>query len=316
MYRVFIKNSYFFINNSFCKEKYLTKLKDNKHLVVLNLHKISREVNSFYPSLSPELFESLLQFISKEFNIITFREIELFKYSKKPNIILSFDDGFYDFFEYAMPLLAKYNIRVNLNIIPQCIETKEPIWDVALGDILNQIPIRLINAIPLPHFKKKLTIFNKNKYALDLTYYLKQKNQEERKELWNKIKNTIPMEKIKLTKMLSKDDIIQISNIHEIGVHSYSHESMALETQEFFENDFLKCKNYFDNILRLPMDIYTFPSGSYHINQFNFLQKNGIQHILLVNEKYASYTSNIHHRFTFYGNSISEIKMRSLGWTH
>ena len=119
---------------------------------------------------------------------------------------------------------------------------------------------------------------------------------------------------IKFTKMLSKDDIIEIAKIHEIGAHSYSHESMGIESKEYFENDFLKCQKYFEKKLGLPFDIYAFPSGSYQNYQLDFLQQNGIEYILLVNENYAHYESKIYDRFTFYGNSVNEIKMRALGW--
>ena len=114
--------------------------------------------------------------------------------------------------------------------------------------------------------------------------------------------------------MLNSNDIIEISKIHEIGCHSYSHESMAIESKDFFEKDFFKCKEYFKNILNLPLNIYAFPSGSYKHNQLKFLQNNGVKHILLVNEDYSNYETSIYNRFTFYGSSIYELKLRALGW--
>ena len=110
--------------------------------------------------------------------------------------------------------------------------------------------------------------------------------------------------------------MINISKTHEIGVHSYSHESMGIELESFFENDFLQCQSYFKNILNLPLDIYAFPSGSYKKSQLDFLQNNGIKYILLVNEKYSFCTNSKFNRFTFYGDSNSEIKIRALGWNN
>ena len=295
-------------------KRYVKSIYNNKRLVILNLHRVSNDGNVFYPSLSPQLFEDLLKFVTKEFNVITFREIEAYKQSEKPSVILSFDDGFYDFLEYAMPILDKYNVRVNLNVIPHCIESGEPVWDVILGDYLNQAPIDLINKIELPNFEMKLTKFNKASYGLALTHYLKQRPKEERENLWVSIHETMKKLDIKFTKMLSKDDVIEISKIHEIGVHSYSHESMALEAKEYFENDFLKCKNYFNNILYLPLDIYAFPSGSYQNSQLEFLEKQGISHILLVDEGYSNYDTNKHSRFTYYADSKSEVKLRAVGF--
>lgn len=314
MNKRYVKKVYFLLQNIFCKKNYLKNIVDNRSLTILNLHKVAPETNPFYPSLSPALFEELLKFIVKEFNVITFRGIKDNIKSNKPNIILSFDDGFYDFLEYTMPILEKYNVRANLNVIPQCMESGRPVWDVMLGDFLNQTPIKLINEIELPNFQMKLNKSNKSQYGLALTRYLKQRTKEEREKLWINIDEAMKELDIKFTKMLSKDDVVEISKIHEIGVHSYSHESMALESKAFFENDFLKCKEYFKNKLDLPFDTYAFPSGSYEDYQLEFLKDNGIKYILLVNENYANYQSNVYDRFTFYGDSINEIKMRALGW--
>ncbi len=85
----------------------------------------------------------------------------------------------------------------------------------------------------------------------------------------------------------------------------------------FYTDIFRLTKYYyliFTEKLQLPLEIYAFPSGSYKKSQLEYLQNNGVKNILLVDENYSSYDTNIHKRFTFYGNSISEIKMRALGW--
>jgi len=295
-------------------KKYLRSIRNNEQLVILNLHRISDDENPFYPSLSSKLFEELIKFVTKEFNVITFRRIDQFKKSQKPNIILSFDDGFYDFFENAMPLLDKYNIRANLNVIPQCVESGKPVWDVMLGDILNSASADKINSIELPNFNMKLCHSNKGEYGLALTRYLKKLPKNKRGLLWSKFEKMGIEKNVKFTKMLSREDVIEISNIHEVGVHSYSHESMGVESKDFFEIDFLKCKSYFDDCLNLPMNIYAFPSGSYKDGQVEFLRSNGIAHILLVGEGYSNYQTDEHYRFTFYANSKSEVKLRAVGF--
>jgi peptidoglycan/xylan/chitin deacetylase (PgdA/CDA1 family) len=119
---------------------------------------------------------------------------------------------------------------------------------------------------------------------------------------------------IKYTRMLTTKETIEVSKYHEIGVHSYSHESMGYESNEFFKEDFFKCQEYFSEKLKLPMSIYAFPHGSYRDIQLSFLEDKGIEHILLVNNQFARYNTNIYDRFTFYGDSINEVKLRALGF--
>ncbi len=296
-------------------KQYLKLIKQNKSLVILNLHRVSENTNPFYPSLSPKHFEELLKFITKEFNVITFAEIEEYRNSTKPNLILSFDDGFYDFIEYAVALMEKYGVSANQNIIPSCVETDLPVWDVMLGDFLNVAPIKLVNEMQLDGFSMKLMTSNQVQYGLALTRFLKMRPMTERKRLWRVIEEAMRKVEVSFTRMLSAEEIKSLSKNYEIGAHSYSHESMGIESDDFFKEDFQKCKRFFDEKLRLPLDIYAFPSGSYKNNQFDYLRDNGLKHILLVDEEYATYGRDIYPRFTFYANSISEIKMRALGWT-
>ena len=309
-----LKKIYFDINYFIKSSAMLSQIKDNNYLTILNLHRVSPNKNLFYPALEPKLFEELIKYLLKHFNIITFNQIEEFKNSKKPNVILSFDDGFYDFLEYAVPIMRKYNVRANQNVIPECIISGKPVWDVRLGDILNQLSFEKVNSIKFPNFDMKLNRSNKSQYGLALTAYLKNIKKEQRENFFNVFEDFTNTEGVKLTKMLNKQEIIEIAKLHEIGVHSFSHESMAIEGDEFFKNDFLKCKEYFDNELNLPLDLYAFPSGSYTQSQVNYLVESGIKHILLVNENYSKYDNNVYDRFTFYGNSINEVKLRALGW--
>lgn len=320
MIKKYMKNTIFFLLNLInTQKKYLNYIQKNNKLVILNLHKISLEKNPFYPPLKPKLFDELLKYIIKYFNVITFEEIEEYKKSKKPNLILSFDDGYYDFLEYAVPIMKKYNIKANLNIIPKCMESGMPMWNIKLYDFLNSVSIKEINNLNIKGFSYKLKnndYENKIKYGLALSKFLKNRPRIEREEIVKELFDFIETHyDIKYTRMLNKKEVIEISKIHEIGAHSYSHESMGFESREFFEEDFYLCKNYFKNELKLPLNVYAFPNGSYKDYQIDFLKQFGIKHILLVENKYADYDSITKTRFTFYADSVSEVKMRAVGFS-
>src|SRR5258705_10541707 len=85
--------------------------KKNK-ITVLNLPRITPEQDFFFKPITPAHFESLLKYVAKHYNVITIGEIHSLQTARerkqKPYLILSFDDGYYDFMEYALPLLIKY----------------------------------------------------------------------------------------------------------------------------------------------------------------------------------------------------------------
>ena len=114
--------------------------------------------------------------------------------------------------------------------------------------------------------------------------------------------------------MMTTDELVTIAGEVELGVHSYEHESMEYESESYFEEDFGRCAEYFSTSLRLPMRIYAFPNGSYRQEQIEFLRQNGMDRILLVNEKIADRNCDVVPRITMYGESASEIRMRALGF--
>jgi peptidoglycan/xylan/chitin deacetylase (PgdA/CDA1 family) len=105
--------------------------------------------------MHPDVFEDLIEFVTRHFQVTTFREHRNLP-GGKPKLVLSFDDGYYDFVEYAMPILERKKISANQNIIPSCVDTGMPIWNVRLYDFLDSAPTSLINEIRLPGFEQRL----------------------------------------------------------------------------------------------------------------------------------------------------------------
>ncbi len=263
------------------------------------------------------MFDELLGFLRQHFHVSTFRDLAAVE-DARPCAVLSFDDGYYNFAEYAMPILDKHGLAANLNVIPNCVLTGEPPWNVRLYDFLNSVPRSLINEIRIPAFDGRLADDSadcKVRYGLAISRFLKNRPRRERTELWSEVSAVMARgSDLKATRMMSTADVRDAAAVHEIGVHSYSHESMEFEDEEFFEDDFQKCVGYFHEELRLPLQIYAFPNGSYRPEQITYLEKQGIQRILLVGEDYAGRDQRVLPRFTIYGATSAEARIRALGY--
>ncbi len=286
-------------------------------VVVLNLHRISPHLNPYWSPLHPDLFEDLVAYLARTCLVTSFRELGDTRALDRPTVILSFDDGYYDFIEYALPILEKYRLPVNQNVIPLCVATGRPPWMVQLYDFLNTVGRSVIDELALPGFAGRLAgndSHSKTMYGLALSAFLKQRSSEERQPLWASIEASMSrVDTIRWTRMMTAEDIGAIADRCEIGVHSFSHESMARETDQFFEADVAQCAAFFDEALRLPMDIYAFPNGSYRASQIDYLLIRGIRTVLVVDEQFASRSSRVFPRLTMYGSSRSEVRLRALG---
>lgn len=287
-------------------------------LAVLNFHRIAPHPNPFWSPLHPELFEDLLAFLKRHFHMTSFSGCAPAE-RNRPRAILSFDDGYDDFVEYAMPLLKKHRLSANQNIIPACVESGQPPWTVRLYDFLNAAPRSLINEIRLDGFTHRLggeDADHKLRYGLALSRFLKARPRQAREWLWGSI--TAVMAKanrpVRATRMMGLTDVREAAREHEIGAHGFSHESMGVETNEFFLEDLAKCRAFFKHQLQLPMTIYAFPNGSYRPEQIACLQQHGVQHILLVEDRFARWGEGVYPRLTIYGESRLETHFRALGY--
>src|SRR5687768_10816540 len=248
MFRKLAKNIYYSGLSALHAERIRIRILQNQNkLVVLNLHRVSPVENGYWPPLHPDVFEGLLRFLKENFVVCRFDEVASAG-REKPLAVLSFDDGYYDFIEYALPLLSKFGMPANMNIIPQCAQSGKPIWNVQLYDFLQAAPVNLINEIDLPGFDVKLEGADpgsKLAFGLKISSFLKKRPRAEREELWRLLENVLAKLDFECTRMMNVEEVKQIASETEIGAHSFSHESMGFEDAAFFENDFMRCADFF-----------------------------------------------------------------------
>ncbi len=295
----------------------MRKMIRGRKVVVLNLHRVSPVDNPYWSPLHPRLFEELLRYLQQNFRVCSLAELGSITAPDKPLAVLSFDDGYYDFIEYALPLLERYRMPSNMNVIPQCAETGIPIWNVRLYDFLWHAPRELVDEIALPGFEVRLRDDSREAkvgYGLAISKYLKQRPRTERQDLWRAIEPLLARLDHQSTRMMTTQEIRSIAGKVEIGAHSYAHESMGFEDSDYFEEDFAACDRYFREELAYPFTIYAFPNGSYRPDQIPFLERHGIKYILLVEEEFGESIASVLQRVTIYGNDSLQIKMKVMGF--
>jgi len=301
----------------FGRDRTLVRRIHNEALVVvLNLHRVSPDASPFWPPLRPEAFDQLVRFLRANFPVVTLAQLAQLD-RKSGAVVLSFDDGYRDFVEHACPILAAHGVRANMNVIPECVRTGQAIWNVALYDALQAAPFSLIRELRVPGFTRRLEgngEDEKARFAARLSLHLKDRARGERESLlaevarWkDRVEVTTP------TRVMDANDVREAARVHEIGAHSFSHESMAHETDAFFADDVSRCRTFFRDELELPLSIYAFPNGSYRRAQVDYLLGNGFDHVLLVDEKMGRSTAKVLPRISVFAPTVPELVMQALG---
>ena len=294
----------------------LNRIRQNRWLVSLNLHRVSTDANPFYPPLEPKLFEELVAFLSEHFEITTYGGMPAQKNAKTP-IVLSFDDGYHDFLEYAVPVLEKFGVPANQNVVCQSLVSGKPIWNVLLYDFLHQAPAALLDELRIAGWKGSFTggAGQRARSGMELSRLLKNLPRRERALQWQEIERAMQRcDSLRFTRVLSAAEVVELSRKHSIGAHSFDHDSMGLENEDFFARDVLRCREYFRDQMNLPLETYAFPNGSYRPEQVQHLLSSGFKNVLLVDEQFGEMGASVQPRLTFYGDSIPELRLRSLGY--
>lgn len=291
------------------------RLIENKVLTVLNFHRVSPNSGSTYGSISPAIFDKTISYLSKKFHICLFNEIDEIK-TNKPKLVISFDDGYKDFMDYAVPILDKYKVRVNQNIIPYCIESGLPPVNVLLQDFIGKAPFELIKKIPIDLDIKAVNIKNANRASLgrEASFLIKYLPENEfipcRDSLLDFL---LSYPEFLCASVMTKKDVLEISTIHELGAHSFEHLSMETQSHDYFLNDLKRCKEYFLNELNIDCDIYAFPNGSASNEQVLLAKRCGFEKVLLVGDTYTNTNDGVFNRFTFDAKNIQEAKYKAFG---
>lgn len=129
---------YLFYNRieSFLLKKYLAV---NNKIIILTFHRVTNQPDSLWPPVRIDNFEKIIEFISSETLILPLSSLsKIKKYPKKPIVCLSFDDGYIDFIDNALPILTKYNLPCNHNICPGLIDENTLPWTQILNIYLKE----------------------------------------------------------------------------------------------------------------------------------------------------------------------------------
>ena len=228
-----------------------------KTLITLMLHRINHEIDPLWPSLTPKVFDKFINILKKNSSIISIRDFESFN-SKKIAFILTFDDGYQDFYLNALPILNKYKVSANLNICPKLIDKNELPWTQKVNYLLKHEYVILQKI-----FSKYLFVdIEENKSSQNfnnICSIIHSLNNQNYINIINKINNI----NYKFNKeIMSWDEVIQCSKKNIIiGNHSSSHLNLDKLDSKKIEEEINKSKKIIENKINKNVNIFSLPNG-------------------------------------------------------
>lgn len=283
-------------------------------LTILCLHRVADETNNRFEALPPALFDDLLGWLAPRFNIVTFAELAQREKDSRPPLVLSFDDGYADFYDITAPILRRHGLKANQNIIPGCIESGLPPINVVIQDFLLSAPGKLLSEIAFPGLSAGFPPADRASLALRVSATLKAKPIAEQRSILAELKPQFErFDNFRTTPMMTRAQVVELAGIHEVGVHSWEHASMSVESAGYLLDDTRRCKQYLADLGIAGPLVYAFPNGMLREEQVDAVHAAGFDHVLGVGENFSRPHSALHQRFTIYGHTVAETRFRALG---
>ena len=211
------------------------------------------------------------------------------KHTKKRKLVLSFDDGYYDFMEHAVPILKKYGVPSNHNLVNSCLNGNHVIWTQRLCDIFNVLKInsiiddKIISSAGCSFRKAKNNWMSY--YVSFFTNLLKIK-YDAREEILNHLSMKYGVES--RYRMMNWEDARYCAsdcNV-EIGCHTYNHDSLFMvHDKEELDREIGNSIKEMKDKLGKNVDILAAPNGQMNDDVLNYSRLAGIKYFLLVGDK-------------------------------
>jgi len=263
-------------------------LKKNNNLVILTFHRISDYRDQKWPTMPIASFRLLMEQLVKTFRIIDINSVNAIPDdSGPPFMVVTFDDGYRDFIDNAVPILLDLDVPACHNVSPLLIDRRTPPWTQVLSVCLDSLHDKYLQLPDGTDFPISKPIDEKVFLKLCDRLYLV--NNEERIEWLDNLVATLQVT-FDLYSMMTWEDIRDcIKNGFSIGSHSYSHRNLSkIEDSDLLQIEIALSRQRILEETGIAPSVFSFPSGLYNDKSLKVVEESGYSIALLCDEKPAN----------------------------
>lgn len=214
-------------------------------------------------------FDAQMKMIAKYFRPISLTqlisELESGIYIKG-TVCVTFDDGYADNYQYALPILQNYKVPATVFVATDFVGTNKLLWYDRVLDAFKrtqkkslEIEFAGLAGIPL------VDLQTRNELAFQMLGALKKLAPIERDKIIDAlfVKAEVAEDsKSKIRQMLSWDEVRELyTQGIEIGAHTCSHPILTLLSQAEIESEVFRSKQMIENELQASIKLFAYPNG-------------------------------------------------------
>jgi peptidoglycan/xylan/chitin deacetylase (PgdA/CDA1 family) len=257
----------------------------NKSIRNFLFHRVSPERDELWDPMDVAHFEKCIKYISSHYEVIRAEQLPALKdeFQKHKYATISFDDGYKDNIEYALPVLDKYGIKASFYVTTDCIDKNIPTWTHLVEYLFQHTKLNKLN-MDLDFVSDAFAVQELNsrperiEYARKLIPYLKTLSHENRKRFIESIQQSFSDVQLPGF-MMSWDDLKTLNaQGHYIGSHSVTHPLLdKIDNEEELRAELLDSGNAIKkNIGYFPIT-FSYPIGSYNAKVIELCKESGYE---------------------------------------
>jgi peptidoglycan/xylan/chitin deacetylase (PgdA/CDA1 family) len=268
-----------------------------QELLVVLFHQVNDKQFKFYPAVPTKVYQSTCLFLKKNYEIIHFSEVEEYYKSNptKPAAIITFDDGMYDILEHVLPFMEQHQLKFNINIDTEILETKLPQDFLRIYDILNNSK-SITSYLDEAFLQDPITInyISPIETENEFTTVLSNLSREDKRKFTENMHEKLQMNTHSYSRVLSQHELKELSKnkLVEIGSHSHSHSVLTKIGPEEVQFELAHSKQILENIIEKTTSIIAYPNGCSNLQIDTIATELGYTYLLKTDDKTTFMTKN------------------------
>lgn len=259
----------------------ISKYAKSGQICILMYHRVIPPVETIQAGMyvKPGTFENQLKLLKKYFNVISLDKLgvlqkeNLANSSNKPPCVITFDDGWKDFYDFAYPLLKKYNFPATIFLPTKFIDSRTKFWTDTFAYLIANRQITFFNQLSEPENLEIIEYLNKLSGSIGHQLeagieYLKKYPLSKIEEILAELSHMWQVDTDKSGRdFLNWSEIIEMKNsgLVSFGSHTVNHHILTTVDDETIKSELVDSREELleKNVLDGSCLSFCYPNGSY-----------------------------------------------------
>jgi peptidoglycan/xylan/chitin deacetylase (PgdA/CDA1 family) len=265
------------------------------HVPVLVYHSVINDFsekpfsNMIGITIDRHSFEMQMNYIKRKYNVIPLAELseafEKFHLFCKPPLVITFDDGYYDNYQNAFPVLSEYGLSATIFLIADYIGSAKILWWNILDFLMQNRPETIAALLGLDKPGETCKCEGKRQIEKLKRFLSNQENIKKIQSLAEKLDSDEAYQTFKDRTMLKIEEIkTMVTGNMDFGIHGLSHQALAALNSDSQQKEIFSSMERLKDIFQKPVTLFAYPLGhrkSFTSETKKLLARAGIKYALV-----------------------------------